>query len=324
MTEKVLVIGGSGFIGHHLVQELNECALDVTSVSLNAPEEERQVSGVRYLTLDLVARDSLGLLAYEDYDYVVHLGNYIDHSGFWLGGQSVIEEHFGGLLNLLSILSRKKLKRFVFVGSSDEYGGNQAPQLEARREAPISPYAVSKVCSTMLLQMLSTTEGFPGVVLRLFLTYGPGQKSNRFLPSIITSCLTGGQFPVSAGSQLRDFCYVSDVVRAVISAMRQPDIEGEIFNVGSGQPICIKDVVEKVRAHVGNGSPQFGLIPFRKGENQTLFADIQKSEAKLGWQPEISFDAGLEMTVKWYRRKLCLIQSRMGWSGHGLGAENST
>ena len=134
--------------------------------------------------------------------------------------------HFTALQNLLEVIPRGKLKRFVQIGSSDEYGNASAPQHETLREQPISPYSLAKVASTHFLQMLHLTENFPAVTLRLFLTYGPGQDTGRFLPQIIRGCLADLTFPTSAGKQLRDFCYLDDTVRAILQALNVPKVDG--------------------------------------------------------------------------------------------------
>ena len=131
----------------------------------------------------------------------------------------MIDAHFRGLQNILEVLPRSRLKRFVQIGSSDEYGDAAAPQHEKLREAPISPYSLAKVACTHFLQMLHRTENFPGVTLRLFLTYGPGQDSKRFLPQIIRGCLDDRAFPASEGEQIRDFCNVHDTVLADLESL---------------------------------------------------------------------------------------------------------
>jgi nucleoside-diphosphate-sugar epimerase len=105
--------------------------------------------------------------------------------------------HFGGVQNILQSVNLDSLKRFVQIGSSDEYGNLSAPQTEDMRESPISPYSLGKAASTQLLQMLYSTEGLPTVILRLFLVYGPGQDLRRFIPQVIQGCLSSGYFPTS-------------------------------------------------------------------------------------------------------------------------------
>ena len=206
-TPHLLVIGGTGFIGHHLLVAAQQKGWQITSVSLNQPSRKRFVENVRYLHFNLVDRGPVKKYLDEDFDYVVNLGGYINHQLFQDGGRDIIDAHFTGLQNLLESLPRQKLKRFVQIGSSDEYGNAPAPQYEELREQPISQYSLAKTASTHFLQMLNHTENFPSVILRLFLTYGPGQDSSRFLPQIIRGCLDNATFPTSAGEQFRDFCF---------------------------------------------------------------------------------------------------------------------
>lgn len=293
---RLLVIGGTGFIGHHLLAATKD-DWQVTSISLNPPSSQRFVNSVRYIQLDLTDFDAVNASLVEDYDYVVNLGGYIDHTLFKDGGQNLINSHFLALQNLIAILSRKSLKRFVHIGSSDEYGNLTAPQCEDFREEPISPYSLAKVASTHLVQMLHKTERFPGVVLRLFLTYGPHQDEKRFLPQVIKACLKGDEFAASEGNQLRDFCHVKDVVRAIILALRAKDVEGHVFNIASGKPVSIRLIIESVQKFVGGGIPQYGAIPFRAGENMALYARIQKAEEFLSWHPEVDLEVGLRQTI---------------------------
>ena len=150
----LLVIGGTGFIGHHLLRASHQKDWKMTSVSLNPPPKERFVDDVCYLNFDMTDRSLVKKHLDKDYDYVVNLGGYINHELFKDGGRNLIDTHFTTIQNLVEVLPRSKLKRFVQIGSSDEYGNALAPQNEELREQPISPYSLAKVASTHLLQML--------------------------------------------------------------------------------------------------------------------------------------------------------------------------
>jgi nucleoside-diphosphate-sugar epimerase len=149
--------------------------------------------------------------------------------------------------------------------------------------------------------MLYRTEGIPVITLRLFLIYGPGQDNRRFLPQIISGCLEGRSFPTSKGEQLRDFCYVQDMIAAVFSAFSSPIARGEVINVASGQPVSIRQMIETVRHLIGQGEPRYGEIAYRPGENMELYADISKAKALLGWAPKISLETGLAKIIQWIR-----------------------
>jgi nucleoside-diphosphate-sugar epimerase len=145
--------------------------------------------------------------------------------------------------------------------------------------------------------MLHKTQGLPVVILRLFLVYGPGQNSNRFLPQIINGCISDLNFPASKGNQLRDFCYVDDISRGILLTLSSKKTEGEIINLASGIPISIREVIELVKKNVGKGRPEFGKIPYRVGENMNLYADIKKAKKILDWAPLISIEDGVRETI---------------------------
>ena len=298
----LLVVGGTGFIGHHLLKSAINKVCMLTSVSLNPPSEERFVEGVRYLHFDTANKYYLQQQLKDDYDYVVNLGGYINHKLFKDSGRELIETHFNALQNLVEILPRHSLKRFIQIGSSDEYGNTKAPQHEDQREQAISPYSLAKVASTHFLQMLHRTENFPAVILRLFLTYGPGQDSARFLPQIIRGCLKNETFRTSAGEQLRDFCYVDDTVRAILHALTHPEVDGNVFNVASGEGVAIRTMIKKVCQLTGTGKPRFGEVPYRTGENMTLYGNISKTKSILSWEPLIPLDDGLKHTIDFFKQ----------------------
>jgi nucleoside-diphosphate-sugar epimerase len=294
---RLLVVGGSGFIGSHVVARGSELGWEVTSLGLR--REPVAGAQVRQLRADIRDREALtAALAGGGFEYVVNCGGYIDHARFSSHGREIFGAHFTGLLNLTEALDRSELRMLVNIGSSDEYGGAPAPQREDQREEPISPYSLGKVGATQLLQMLYRTEKFPGATLRLFLTYGPGQGAERFLPQIIVGCARGESFPVSKGEQLRDFCFVSDTVDGIFAALTQPAAAGEVVNIASGAPVSIRSVVERIRAIVGKGEPRFGEVPYRTGENMQLYADITKAKRLLGWEPAVPLEVGLADTIR--------------------------
>ena len=301
-TPHLLVIGGTGFIGHHLLTAAILRGWEITSVSLNPPTEIRFVDAVEYIHFDLNDLSLVNKYLNEDFDYVVNLGGYIDHKLFMEGGRTLIDTHFSALQNLLEVLPRHRLKRFVQIGSSDEYGNASPPQHEDLREQSISPYSLAKTASTHFLQMLHRTETFPAVTLRLFLTYGPGQDSSRFLPQIIRGCLDDAIFPTSPGEQLRDFCYVDDTVRAILHALTHPEVDGNVFNVASGEGVAIRTMIKKVCQLTGTGKPRFGEVPYRTGENMTLYGNISKTKSILSWEPLIPLDDGLKHTIDFFKQ----------------------
>lgn len=301
MTEKrLLVVGGTGFIGSHVCKKARNQGFSVHSFSQKGACNP--IPGVKYRFGDITDLESTRrALSEQCYGYVINCSGYIDHRLFRNGGRNLIEAHFSGVQNLVMALDSSSLLRFVQLGSSDEYGLAPAPQRESYRESPISPYSLSKVATTHLLQMLWRTESFPATVLRLFLTYGPGQDQGRFIPQIVMGCLQEKKFALSEGRQIRDFCFIDDVVDGIMLSLELQAALGEVINLSSGTPVTIRSVVDEVQKIIGTGIPQYGQIPYRPGENMELYADTGKAKDILNWRPKISLNAGLRRTIDYYR-----------------------
>ena len=259
------------------------------------------IKGVRYIQVDILNRTKLKKV-FKDLspNYIVNLCGYVDHRDFMNGGRNVIDTHFSGLQNILEVIDWNILKKFVQIGSSEEYGSQPAPQNESMQDEPLSPYSFAKVSSTNLLKMLYKTHKLPIVVLRLFLVYGPNQEKNRFLPQVIYGCMSKKSFPVSEGKQIRDFCYIEDVVSAILLTLDNDKILGEVLNIASGKAITIKKVVSMVNESIGYGQPDFGLISYRKNESMDLHANIDKANRLLNWKPVVSIKEGLDKTISSY------------------------
>jgi nucleoside-diphosphate-sugar epimerase len=301
--KNLLVVGGSGFIGSHLVVRALSLGWSVVSIGLSQYSLDREEeNNFIHFCVDLNDKRALNdIIKGRHFDYIINCGGYIDHRSFLNGGEQVFNTHFQGLLNLISSIEVSKIKKFINIGSSDEYGSSLAPQSEESREQPISPYSLAKVTSSHLLRLLNISDNFPSTTLRLFLVYGPKQDEKRFIPNTILGCLQDKDFPCSLGNQLRDFCYIEDVVDATFLALKNPLVEGEILNIASGEANKIRSVIEEINSIVGSGNPKFGEIPLRIGENMELYADISKAQKLLNWQPKIKLTQGLKLTIESYR-----------------------
>lgn len=301
----ILVTGSNGFIGSAFVRQATIKGYRITGLALNSSDKGNYEEGTEFLNVDINDLESLGrALAGRRFDYVVNCAGYVNHELMIGAGRQQIETHLMGLINLIACVRHDGLRGFVQLGSSDEYGGAGSPQQEDFREQPISPYSFAKTAASHYIQSLYTSERLPVMVARLFLVYGPNQGMQRFIPQIIKACLNNQKFPVSKGEQVRDFCFIDDVIQGILHLLQTEKAHGQIVNLASGAGFCIRDVVEKIRSMTGAGQPEYGKIVYRTGENMSLYANIDKLKALTNWQPVIDLDDGLKICIDWHRSSL--------------------
>ena len=296
---RILIVGGTGFIGYHLAKRCLEKGWKVTSVSLNPAKKIRYLLKVKYIFCDIAKKKFLKKNIKKYFDYVVNLGGYVDHSNT----KKVLKSHYEGCKNLTEIFLKKTPLSFVQIGSSLEYGNSKSPNTESMKcnLKPIkSIYGKAKLLCSKHVINLFKKKNFPSTVLRLYLAYGPKQDVNRFLPIIIKGCVKNKKFPCSEGVQLRDFTHIDDIVDAILKSLTNKNARGQIINIGSGKPKKIRNVIECVKNISKGGYPQYGTFKLRKSEVLKLYPSIKKAKNKINWKPKISFEKGLRSTIKYY------------------------
>jgi UDP-glucose 4-epimerase len=297
---KILIVGGTGFIGYHLAKQCLKKNWNVSSISTKKPIRNKFLKKVKYLICDITKKQKLKKISKSNYDYVVNLGGHVNHTH----KKKVFDSHFKGCKNLADIFLKKKILAFVQIGSGAEYGKKKSPQKENSICNPDSIYGKSKLLATMYLIKLFKEEKFPVTVLRVYQAYGPQQDFNRFIPIVIKSCLKDSKFPCSKGAQFRDFTYITDVVEGIIAALESKDSKGKIINIGSGKPKKIKTIIENIKEKLSGGKPQYGLIKLRKDEILNVFPDLYNSKKVLKWKSKISFKKGLNITINSLKKGL--------------------
>ena len=303
MKYKLLVLGGSGFIGSHVAQRGINKGYETYILCKALPIKQKRIKGVKYFNLDISDNNDLKLLSKISFNYIVNLSGYIDHSSFFEAGKEIINLHFYFLVNLISSLRKDHLIRFVQIGSSDEYGDNVAPQHEKMIEKPFTPYSFAKLASTKFIKYLFESENFPGTILRPFIVYGPGQKNDRLIPYVINKSLKNENFEVSSGKQIRDFLHVDDAVDAIFLSFKEDAVNGRIINLGSGQPRSVKSVIQFIVKEIGLGNPFYGDFISRKGENLELYPNLEVARKILNWESKITFELGLKNLIKYYKKQ---------------------
>lgn len=299
IKKKILITGGTGFIGYHLAKKCLSLNWSVTSLSNNKPPKKRKLSNVRYIICDITKKKSLFNKVQKKFDYVVNLAGHVDHSN----KKKTLNSHFNGCKNLSYLFINSSIKKFIQIGSCIEYGKKKSPQVEKIiNRKTYSTYGKAKLLSTNYLLNLSKKYNFPVNILRFYLVYGPRQDENRLIPITINNAFKNKDFECSQGTQLRDFLYIDDAVSAIIKTLKKKGISGEIINVGSGKPLQVKKVILKICRIISLGKPIFGKIKFRKDEIKYLYPSIKKANLLLNWTPKVKFNLGLKKTINDYKK----------------------
>jgi len=296
LRETILIAGGTGFIGYHVIKKALQKGFKVISLSKNRPKKKNFLKKVRYLKADVKNFKNLKKKLDIKFDYLINLSGYVDH----LNKKKTYESHYIGCKNLAIICLKKSIKNFIQIGSSMEYGKKKSPQKENMKCSPLSVYGKSKLLASKFLLKLYKKNKFPVTILRLYQIYGPNQDQNRFIPIIINSCKKKINFPCSNGKQYRDFLYIDDLVDAIFACFKKTSAIGKIINIGNGKPIKIKKIINKIVKLYKSGKPCFGKIKIRKEEMQVTYPNIENSKKLLKWKPKISFTKGLNNTIRYY------------------------
>lgn len=309
-----LVTGAAGFIGSHLVEELVRSGWEVRAVDSITPyydvtqkEHNAQafVSDVELRQEDLLTTSLEPLL--QGVDVVFHQAAQPGVRASWEVFDSYVDANIRLTHRLLEGALSAGVSRVVYASSSSIYGNRQTyPTRETDVPAPVSPYGVTKLAAEHLCRLYSVERGLPTASLRYFTVYGPRQRPDMAMHRLVEAALDGTSFPMYGdGTQVRDFTYVGDVVRANVAAATAELPPGSVFNVAGGGSTTLSEVISLVEkltnAHIAidQQGDQAGDV-FRTGGSGELARSL------LGWTPEVSLEEGLRRQVEWHvslRRK---------------------
>jgi UDP-glucose 4-epimerase len=302
---KILVTGGAGFIGSHVVDRCVEAGHEVAVIDdLSTGLREHVRPSTRLHVVD-IRRPELGdVFRDEAPEAVIHLAAQAAVSRSVADPQLDAEVNVLGSINLLECCRRGQVRRVVYVSTGGAgYGDTEViPTPEDHPTRPISPYGVSKVAAELYLSCWEALYGLSGIVLRLANIYGPRQNPHgeAGVIAIFTERLLRGEPCVINGDglQTRDFVYVGDVADAALLALEQPGVTGAV-NVGTGIETSVLTLFARLRAAAGGrGDAQHG--PARPGEQRRSLLDPARARRLLGWSPRVTLDEGLRRTVASY------------------------
>ena len=302
LKKKLLVIGGTGFIGFNLLKKAKKLGLSLTSISLKKPEKKKYLTGVKYLKLDISKKKELKKIK-NNFDYIVNAGGYGGLDNNFKNLKGIYSAQYTGVKNLGSFFLNKNIRKFVQIGSSLEYASSSGINSEnVKIKNPITIYGRAKLYSTNYLKFLYKIYDFPVVILRLYQVYGPIQKRNRIIPYIINSIIEKKNIYTTKGDQIRDFCYIDDVVDAIIKSFESKKSNGEIINIGLGKGYKVKNVIKKIFSFF----PEYNIKKKVKKnivstQTKKLVPSIKKAKKILNWKPKINFDQGIKLTISSFK-----------------------
>jgi UDP-glucose 4-epimerase len=303
---KILVTGGAGFIGSHLVDKLLEQGYEVIGIDCFTDYYQRKIkeanisNALKSMNFKLIEEDILNMDKFPEVDYVFHEAAQAGVRASW--GKSFeiyTRNNIEATQRLLEFYKSKNIKKFVYASSSSVYGDAELPMKEISLLMPVSPYGVSKLAGENLCYLYWKNYKVPTISLRYFTVYGPRQRPDMGIHKFVKAILKGEEIAVfDDGMQTRDFTFVDDAVEANLLAAKTNWV-GEVFNIGGGSRISVNDLIKLIENTVGKKA-NITYEEKQKGDVKDTLADMSKAKAKLNWNPRININKGLKKFVEWF------------------------
>lgn len=297
---KIIVTGGSGFLGTHLIPALQAEGHTVTNIDIRQSEHfETIVADVR----DLSAMK----LHIKDADCVFHLASLIEAGESVKDPQKFIDYNITGTTNVLEAMRENNITLLLFSSSAAIYGEPlKIPITEDDRTLPINPYGMTKLAMEALLSSYVQAHGFTGVALRYFNLYGPQEHhepESHAIPRFIKQIYLDEEVTVwGSGEHQRDYIHIKDIVSAHVKALnyalKNPK-QYHYFNVSTEKPATVLDIARAIESALGK-TAKITHFPARPGDPLQLFASAQKAKQLLDWHAEVSLDSGIKETVEYF------------------------
>lgn len=301
----VLVTGGAGFIGSHLVDALVSAGHTVTVVdSLVTGKRENVNPAARFIKTDITSREISGIFVSVRPEAVFHLAAQIDVRKSVNDPAYDATVNIVGSLNVLEAARQSGVRHFIFSSSGGAIYGDtdNRPTPEGHPERPASPYGIAKLTLEHYLRIYGAQYGLRTVALRYGNVYGPRQNAlgEAGVVAIFSRKLIAGEEAVinGDGGQTRDYVFVTDVVSANMAALAYG--KSGVFNIGTGAEISVNAVADRIRNAVQRGRLRHG--PAKPGEQRTSCLDWQLARQELSWKPQIDLEQGIIQTVAWFQQ----------------------
>jgi len=304
---RILLTGGAGFIGSHLLERLLARGDDVAVVDdfndYYDPALKRRnlpKGGFRLHERDI--RDAAGIVAQEKPDLLIHLAARAGVRPSLVDPALYESVNVAGTLGLLEACRRAEVRRFIFASSSSVYGNAHVPFREDDPALhPVSPYGVTKLLGEHYARIYSRLHGLHATCLRFFTVYGPRQRPDMAIHAFTAAIAQGREIRMFGdGSTERDYTHIADIVQGVLGAVDNDEPFG-VYNLGESRTVALRRLIDLLGEQVGR-KPLVKQFPEQPGDVQRTCASIDKARQNLGYAPGVAIEEGLRDFVAWFKR----------------------
>lgn len=311
-SKTILITGGAGFIGSTLSEELLKeykvIVIDNFDDNYDISVKEKNIAkcskntDYKYYKIDITDKEALDAVFEENViSKVVHLAAKVGVRESIRNPQGYEDTNVIGTKNLLEAMQKHQVKKLVFASSSSVYGESDAEAFsEEMVIKPISPYAKTKAECEKMCYEYSQTQGNSAICLRFFTVYGPRQRPDLAIHKFAKLIMEDKPIPVYGdGTTKRDYTYIDDIVRGIVSAINC-ESEYEIINLGGGNPISLDEMINTLEKTIEKKAI-ISRLPLQQGDVFKTAADITKAKKLLGYEPQINFQEGINKMIEWLK-----------------------
>jgi UDP-glucuronate 4-epimerase len=314
VEEHILITGGAGFIGSHVVKRLLALGYKVTCIDNFDPfysyyqKYHNLKDLIKNQNLNFINEDITDLqsiferIKFTDFSAIIHLAAKAGVRPSILDPIAYQDTNVKGTQNMLEIARIKKIAHFVFASSSSVYGINpKFPWSETDTDVfPISPYAATKISGELLGHVYSHLYNLRFVALRFFTVYGPSQRPDLAIHKFVKNIYEGNEITLYGnGLTARDYTYVDDTVDGIIAALHYRDSLYEIINLGNQQTVTLNELVECIQ-NISGREVKIARDAEQPGDVPITYANIDKAKALLGYEPKVKLEEGISRFCNWY------------------------
>ncbi|MFV9510459.1 GDP-mannose 4,6-dehydratase [Tepidibacillus sp. LV47] len=312
---RILVTGGAGFIGSHLIDHLLQEGHEIISIDNFDPFYDKNIklrnierhfdfNTFNFMELDIRNRDAIFSIFHKyQPEVVIHLAAKAGVRPSISDPYGYVDVNINGTINILDASRDVKVSKFIFGSSSSVYGLNT--NIPFSEEDPIllpaSPYAATKISGEAIARSYSNCYGLPIVSLRFFTVYGPRQRPDLAIHKFTKMILNQQPIPLFGdGTTSRDYTYVEDIVNGIKAALKKEVSQYEVYNLGNDKPTKLIDLVRLIEEKT-NRKAIINWLPMQTGDLPITWADLNKSRKELGYHPKIELNEGLELFIDWLK-----------------------